>query len=134
MDGEEIPFRFKHINTYDAVGMNRIVTAKEIARRTIGGTSAAVASRSQMTPSQASKPLEKVGYDNEGELLSPTCFHRKSPRANLPPNRTHIRNKPRSMVTSKTRSVTSDIMTVCLVVSMLVAMQTLPSGNITPRS
>jgi len=87
-----------------------------------------------MTPSQANKTLENVGYDNEGELLPPTCFHRKSPRANLPPNRTHIRNKPRSMVTSKTMSVTSDIMIVCLVVSMLVAMQMLSNGNITPRS
>jgi len=64
----------------------------------------------------------------------PTCFHRKSPRLNLPPNRKYIRNKPRSMVTSKTMSVTSDIMTVCLVVLMLVAVQMLSNGNITPRS
>lgn len=64
----------------------------------------------------------------------PTCFQRKSPRANLPPNRRYIRYKPRSMVTSKTMSVTSDIMTVCLVVSMLVAMQMLSNVNIKPRS
>jgi hypothetical protein len=103
---------------------------KRIARRTAGGTSAMVASKSQMRPLRTEIRITEFGSITAGEnchayLLSEDASQTKGTACIEAARRR--RSKPTSMMTSNPMSVESETRTVGLVVSMLRMRQALAS-------
>ena len=85
--------------------MNKIKRKEELSRLTTGGTSAAVASKSQRTPLQT-KTHQWIKKTTGSENHNQTCLQRTCARPKVLPRRRR-RNSPTSITRSKDTSVTS---------------------------
>jgi hypothetical protein len=93
---------------------------ERIATRTVGGTSANVASKSQMRPLRTKNHVSKYGSITASKNYHHrTWFQRMRPTPNAPPSPIRRRSKPMSMMRSNTTSVTSELIILGLLVSAL---------------
>jgi hypothetical protein len=107
---------------------------KRIARRTVEGTSATVANKSQMRPYEQSHINEfrsTTAGENRHHL---TCFQRVRPKAKASPASRRRRSKPMSMMKSNARSETSEPIIAGVVLSTLNRVQAFAPGDHTARS
>jgi len=103
---------------------------KRIVRRTAGGTSAMVASKSQMRPLRTEIQISEFGSITASEnCRHRTCFQRRRPKPKAPPASRRRRSKPMSMMRSNATSETSEPTTLGLVVSKLRVRQAFASGD-----
>ena len=115
--------------------VNGMKRREELARLTTGGTSAIVASKSQITPLRKGKKSESVNRRTmASEYHHPTCFQRSWLRPNTPPPRRRRRNKPPSIMRSKAISVTSMVTRLSRVLSVLGGTQARWAGTHSERS
>jgi hypothetical protein len=110
--------------------MSKKKVANVITRRTEVGTSATMASRSQI------RPLEtKINAITASDLCHQrTCFQRMCAKPKTLPALRRMRSKPMSMMKSNATSVVSEPITVGLVVSKLRRAQVFSSGDHVDRS
>jgi hypothetical protein len=114
----------------------RLMRAKEgwkrIARHTVEGTSATVASKSQIRPFQVRTQISEFGsITASGDCRHRTCFQSVRPTANAPPRRGSM---PMSMIRSNPMSETSEPIIAGLVLSKLSTTQVTVSGDHEERS
>ena len=115
--------------------LNEMERREELARLTTGGTSATVASKSQITPLRKGKISESVNRRTmASENYHPTCFQRSWLRPNTPPPRRRMRNKPPSIMRSKAMSVTSMETMLSRVLSVLGETQACWAGTHSERT
>ena len=106
-----------------------------MARRTVKGTSAAVATNSQTRPLRTAIHISEFRSHTASENSHHrTCFQSMRPKAKAPPPRRRERIKPMSMMRSNTTSVTSAATTLGLVASKFVTMQKFASGDHVERT
>jgi hypothetical protein len=105
---------------------------KRIARRTTGGSSAMVASKSQIRPYKKKFIFVNLGVPEN--CRHRTCFQRVRPKAKTPPPSQRRRSKPMSMMISNARSEDNELILEYLVLSKLVIMQAFASGDHEERS
>lgn len=101
---------------------------------TVGGTSATVAIKSQMTPLQTENKSVNQEYTAKRNHPHPTCFQRRRPRPNEPLLSWRRRNSPMSTTISKTISATRVIIILGLLSSVLSTRQPCRTGSHTERS
>jgi hypothetical protein len=105
---------------------------KRIARRAVGGTSATVASKSQIRPLRTVIHISEFASTTaSGNCHHRTCFQSLRPKAKAPPRRG---SKPMSMIRSKPMSETREQIIAGLVLSMLSTTQVSASGDHVERS
>ena len=105
---------------------------KRIPRHTVEGTSATVASKSQIRPFRTEIHVSEFGSTTaSGNCHHRTCFQSVRPKANAPPRRG---SKPMSMMRSNPMSETSEPIIAGLVLSMLTTVQVTASGDHVERT
>jgi hypothetical protein len=122
------------IQTYERlrceIAMSKKEGCKRMARRTDEGTSARAASKNQMRPLRTENYIREFGSITDSENCQHrTCFHRKAPKAKLPPALRRMRSKPTSIMIHSAASVTSVAIILGAVLSKLVKTQVFAAGN-----
>ena len=103
---------------------------KRMARRTDEGISARAASKNQMRPLRTENYIRELGSITDSEnCRHRTCFHRKVPKAKLPPALRRRRSKPTSIMIHNVASVTSVPIILGVVISKLFKTQVFAAGD-----